>query len=62
MIWHYAEFRYAECHVLFTIMLNVIMLSVDRLNIFTMGAIMLSVMGPYVLYATCAKAISVTQH
>jgi hypothetical protein len=33
MLCHYAEYRYAECHDLFTIMLNVIMLSVIILSV-----------------------------
>ncbi len=43
MLWHYAEFCYAECHVLFTITLNVILPSVIMLSV-----IMLSVVAPFV--------------
>jgi hypothetical protein len=45
---HYAECRYAEYHVLFTvmlivIMLNVVMLSANMLNIFMLSAITLNI-------------------
>jgi hypothetical protein len=60
-----AEFRYAECHILFTIMLsviildfimlsvimlNVIMLSVIMLNVIILSVVMLSVVAPLKRY------------
>jgi hypothetical protein len=38
---------YAECRILFTIVLNVIMLSVVILNVFMLSAVMLCVVAPF---------------
>ncbi len=38
--------NYAECHILFTIMLIVVMLSVDMLSVIILSVVMLSVIAP----------------
>ncbi len=43
MLCRYAEFHNAECHILFTIMQNVLMLSVIILSVVIPSVIMLSV-------------------
>ncbi len=40
---HYVQGRFAECHDLFIVMLNAIMLSVVMLNVAILGVIMLNV-------------------
>ncbi len=45
-----AQCRYAECHVLFTVMLSVIMLNVIMLNV-----VMLSVVAPFICLFVVTK-------
>ncbi len=41
-----ADGRYAECHILFTIMLSVIMLNVVILSVIMLNVVMLCVVAP----------------
>jgi hypothetical protein len=46
-----ADSRYAECHVLFIIMLSVIMLSVVMLSVDMLNVVILSVVAPFIVQA-----------
>ncbi len=48
-ICQYTEFHYAECHVLFIVIINVMMLSVVTLNFIMLKVIMLNGMAPKIL-------------
>jgi hypothetical protein len=57
---HYAEYRYAECHILFTVMLSVLML-----NVIMMSIIMLSVVAPrapYNNFLSCPERPDMDKH
>jgi hypothetical protein len=56
MIYHYAEWNYAECRIFFSFMLSVIVLSVVMLSVFILSVIMLSVVAPR-LQPQCYKTL-----
>jgi hypothetical protein len=43
---HYAKRQYAECHISFIFLLNVVMLNVVMLNVVMPNVIMLNVVAP----------------
>ncbi len=43
MLCYYADYHYAECRILFTVMLNVVMLNVVMLNVVMLSVIILNV-------------------
>ena len=45
-LWHYAEFCYGDCHILYIVMLKVIVPSVVMLSVLMVNVIMLSVEAP----------------
>jgi hypothetical protein len=46
MLYHHAECNYAECHILFIIVLNVTMLSVIVLNVVMLSVTTQNVVAP----------------
>ncbi len=58
MLCHYAQCHYAECGALFTVMLNVfvlsfVMLNVDMLSVVMLNVVMLSLILPFHFSTKC---------
>ncbi len=63
MLFYFAECPYAECRILFTIILNVntlsvVMLNVIMLSVVILNVIMLSVVAPFLLRFLYNKGLS----